>query len=70
MFHLALLNRYIQEPWNAPPAQLQNANVTLGKTYPHPIIDHQMAREDALHAFSQFQQSQKGPVKHRALAQG
>ncbi len=56
-----LPNQYVHEPWNASKAQLEEANVTLGKTYPHPIIDHRIAREDALHAFKDFTEQSPKP---------
>jgi deoxyribodipyrimidine photo-lyase len=42
---------YIQAPWTAPPLVLAEAGVTLGRTYPWPIVDHPVARARALHAF-------------------
>jgi deoxyribodipyrimidine photo-lyase len=33
--------------------QLQQAGVTLGETYPEPIVDHKQARERALAALSE-----------------
>lgn len=41
----ALPDRYIHEPWSAPPDVLRAARVTLGKTYPRPIVDHGGARK-------------------------
>lgn len=45
-----LPNEHLFEPWNAPPLVLASAGVTLGKTYPHPIVDHAEARDRALAA--------------------
>jgi deoxyribodipyrimidine photo-lyase len=45
-----LPNGHIHEPWTAPPMVLSAAGVTLGKTYPRPIVDHKMARDRALAA--------------------
>jgi deoxyribodipyrimidine photo-lyase len=42
---------YIHEPWEAPMDVLAEAGLTLGKDYPHPIVDHAQAREAALAAF-------------------
>jgi len=42
---------HIHEPWTAPPMVLAAAGVTLGKSYPKPIVDHKVARNDALAAF-------------------
>ena len=44
-------NRHIHEPWAAPPLELATAGVELGTTYPHPIVDHAMARERVLAAY-------------------
>ncbi len=41
---------YIHEPWSAPTSTLAAAGVTLGKTYPQPIVDHAKARDRALAA--------------------
>ncbi len=38
----------IHKPWTAKPRQLAAAGVQLGKTYPHPIVDHDKARHRAL----------------------
>jgi len=38
----------IHKPWTARPGQLEAAGVRLGKTYPHPIVDHDKARHRAL----------------------
>lgn len=36
--------KWIHEPWNAPPAELERAGVRLGHTYPRPVVDHALAR--------------------------
>ena len=41
----------IHSPWTAEPLILRAAGVTLGNTYPHPIVDHRFARDQALEAF-------------------
>lgn len=41
---------FIHAPWEAPPLDLSTAGVVLGKTYPHPIVDHGEARAAALAA--------------------
>ncbi len=38
----------IHKPWAAKPEVLREAGVTLGDTYPYPILDHAAARERAL----------------------
>jgi deoxyribodipyrimidine photo-lyase len=42
---------YLFSPWEAPAHVLAQAGVTLGKTYPKPIVDHGEARAHALAAF-------------------
>ena len=46
-----LPNDVIHRPWDASEAVLKEAGVTLGETYPHPIVDHSAARQRALDAF-------------------
>ncbi|WP_062226255.1 cryptochrome/photolyase family protein [Aureimonas frigidaquae] len=41
----------IHAPWKADKAALGKAGVTLGKTYPEPIVDHAQARDRASAAF-------------------
>lgn len=48
----AVPNKFIHRPWEAPRSVLDDAGVTLGRTYPLPIVDHQRARERALTAFA------------------
>lgn len=45
-----LPNKYLNRPWEAPDDVLDKAGVTLGETYPEPIVDHSVAREAALEA--------------------
>lgn len=47
----ALPPKYLHAPWTAPAEVLAEAGVTLGETYPHPIVDHAEARERALAAY-------------------
>jgi deoxyribodipyrimidine photo-lyase len=42
----------IHAPWQASAAVLSAAGVTLGKNYPHPIVDHAAARTRALAAYT------------------
>jgi deoxyribodipyrimidine photo-lyase len=49
--------RWIHQPWQAPDAVLAAAAVTLGVTYPLPIVDLKTSRQRALAAWEQ--------VKHR-----
>ena len=47
-----LPDKLIHQPWEATPLELASAGVELGKTYPHPIIDHKAGRERALKAYA------------------
>ena len=49
-----LPNRWIHEPGAAPPSVLDEAGITLGKSYPSPIVDHAVARRAALEAFKRI----------------
>jgi deoxyribodipyrimidine photo-lyase len=42
--------KYIHSPWAAPPIELRDAQIELGKNYPAPIVDHSYARGRALEA--------------------
>ena len=46
-----LPDKFIHKPWQAPPLMLSEAGVTLGSSYPAPIVDHDLARKRALAAF-------------------
>jgi deoxyribodipyrimidine photo-lyase len=50
---------WIHQPQAAPVEILRKAGVELGRTYPHPIISHAIAREVALEAFAKFRGKQK-----------
>lgn len=46
--------KLIHQPWQATPIELASAGVTLGKTYPQPIVDHAKGRERALAAYAKI----------------
>jgi deoxyribodipyrimidine photo-lyase len=50
----------IHEPWDAPRDVLRAAGVTLGVTYPHPVIDHIEGRNRALAAFEALSERSTG----------
>ena len=50
-----LPDKYLHSPWTAPDV-LKTANVTLGETYPKPIVDHPTARQRALDAWETLKQ--------------
>lgn len=47
----ALPNAWLHAPWSASAAELSRYNVTIGQSYPAPIIDLKFGRERALIAF-------------------
>jgi deoxyribodipyrimidine photo-lyase len=47
----ALPDKWLHQPWEAPPDILQRAGIALGTTYPLPLVDHAAARQRALDAF-------------------
>ena len=47
-----LPDKYLHKPWEAPDNVLSESGVTLGQTYPLPIVDHKTAREEALSAYA------------------
>lgn len=49
--------KYLHAPWDAPEPALKRAGVSLGSTYPKPIVDHSTARERALAAFSSIKEA-------------
>jgi deoxyribodipyrimidine photo-lyase len=52
-----LSDNFLHNPWEAPKEMLQQWGVTLGKTYPHPIVDHSVARDRALAAFAELKKA-------------
>lgn len=44
-------NKWIHRPFDAPELILKSANIELGKDYPKPLVNHDMARKEALEAF-------------------
>jgi deoxyribodipyrimidine photo-lyase len=47
----ALPDRYLFDPWRAPAPVLRAAGITLGTTYPEPLVDLQVSRKRALDVF-------------------
>ena len=47
-----LEGKAIHNPWEASPEVLEKAGVTLGESYPRPMLDHKAARDAALAAFA------------------
>src|SRR5690606_41391892 len=55
----------IHQPWKASADALKRAGVTLGETYPLPIVDHKATRARALAAYDTVKRAAPG----RALDQ-
>jgi deoxyribodipyrimidine photo-lyase len=49
-----LADEWLHEPWHAPGETLAHAGVELGRDYPEPLVNHALAREIALEAFSRI----------------
>ncbi len=43
-----LSDKAIHAPWLAKPLELQAAGITLGENYPHPVVQHELARAQTL----------------------
>ena len=52
-----LPDEYIHEPHNAPALYLEIAGITLGKTYPYPMVNHREARGRALNRYKQIKKT-------------
>lgn len=44
-------DEWIHAPWTAGPLELLGHGVDLGRDYPHPIVDHSMARQRAIDTY-------------------
>jgi deoxyribodipyrimidine photo-lyase len=53
----ALPDAVIHRPWEAADEDLKQAGITLGKTYPKPIVDHRAARARALAGYENVKRS-------------
>ncbi len=52
-----LPDKILHAPWEADEDALSKAGITLGKTYPEPIVDHSAARERALAGYEKVKKS-------------
>jgi deoxyribodipyrimidine photo-lyase len=50
----------VHQPWTGTAARLSAAGVTLGQTYPRPIVDHAKARQAALAAYRRVSGKESG----------
>lgn len=55
----ALDNKQIHAPWKQSPASLQAAGITLGKDYPFPIVEHDIARGKTLARYATVKVAKK-----------
>ena len=53
----ALPDKLIHAPWQARPLDLAEAGITLGQTYPQPLVDHDEARKATLERYAVVKQS-------------
>ena len=53
----ALPDRWLHAPWTAPDDVLNSAGITLGQTYPHPVVPLEQGRDRALAAFRAMRQA-------------
>lgn len=51
--------KYLYAPWDAPSDALEEASITLGIDYPHPIVDLKESRNVALAAYQKIKASHK-----------
>lgn len=47
-------NAFIHEPWRMPPLAQQRSGCVIGRDYPAPIVDHQLARQRTLEAYKKI----------------
>lgn len=57
--------KFVHRPWEAPPDVLARAGVTLGRTYPRPIVDLAAARERFLQLARRHIRAHDGPRRRR-----
>ncbi|WP_296445837.1 cryptochrome/photolyase family protein [Rhodoferax sp. UBA5149] len=60
-----LPNKVLHAPWTAKPLELQAAGVTLGQTYPKPLVAHEEARARTLQRYAVVKKSIQALEKHR-----
>ncbi|MBO4119581.1 deoxyribodipyrimidine photo-lyase [Cupriavidus gilardii] len=47
-----LPDKYLHAPWTAPEAVLAAAGIVLGKDYPRPVVQHDVARQETLERYA------------------
>ena len=56
-----LSNKHIHSPWTASEDELTKAGITLGKTYPRPIVDLKASRDAALQNYRRWTEQPAAP---------
>ena len=59
-----LPDKYLYKPWEAPQDVLEKANVILGDTYPHPLVQVKESRLKALEAYAETKKVETDPVDY------
>jgi len=49
-----LPDKWLHAPWEAPEEELKQAGVVLGETYPMPVVDHSLARNEAMKRYKRL----------------
>jgi deoxyribodipyrimidine photo-lyase len=62
-----LSNKRIHAPWTAGAEELQQAGVTLGKDYPEPIVQHDLARQRTLERYAVVKAADKNLISPPAV---
>ncbi|MBT2334365.1 deoxyribodipyrimidine photo-lyase [Variovorax paradoxus] len=57
-----LSNAAIHAPWLASPVELEAAGITLGETYPRPVVDHAEAREQTMRRYAAVRGADSPPL--------
>jgi len=60
--------KYIHAPWTAPPDVLAAAGVTLGRSYPRPIVQHELGRDRFLKTAEAFRAKPGRPSNTKEAA--
>merc|ERR1712094_167356 len=61
-----LPSKHKYAPWLAPKSDLTKAGITLGETYPRPIVDHKTQSKANIERFKQAQRREGGVVVEEA----
>ena len=62
--------RWIHRPWETPDSVLADAGVRLGKDYPRPVVEHDVARDRALAAYDKIKKARGRSPGKKARSAG